>query len=124
MDLFIGPFEYEYLPEIIKNELSLQNFNTNLHINVFNKTSCFVPIMKGCENFCSYCIVPYVRGKEISRDVNDVLDEIRTLLDNGVKEIVLIGQNVNSYNSYIEGNVEVNFAKLLQKVAVLDTHKK
>ena len=124
VDLFIGTLEYEYLPEIIKNELGLQNFYPQLHINVFNKTSCFVPIMKGCNNFCSYCIVPYVRGKEISRDVNDILNEIKLLLDKGVKEIVLIGQNVNSYKSYIEGNTEVNFAKLLEKVAVWDTSKK
>ncbi len=124
VDLFIGTLEYEYLPEIIKNELGLQNFYPQLHINVFNKTSCFVPIMKGCNNFCSYCIVPYVRGKEVSRDVNDILNEIKSLLDKGVKEIVLIGQNVNSYKSYIEGNTEVNFAKLLEKVAVWDTSKK
>ena len=124
VDLFIGPLEYEYLPEIIKNEFGIQNFNTKLHVNVFNKTSCFVPIMKGCDNFCSYCIVPYVRGREISRNLNDIIEEINFLLNNDVKEIILIGQNVNSYKFEDNNGNVVTFAKLLEKVAVLNPQKK
>ena len=74
--------------------------------------STFVPIMHGCNNFCTYCIVPYVRGREISRPVDEILNEIDLLGKMKVREITLIGQNVNSYNS--EG---VNFAALLQKIA-------
>ena len=74
--------------------------------------STFVPIMHGCNNFCTYCIVPYVRGREISRPVDEILKEIDLLGKMKVREITLIGQNVNSYNS--EG---VNFASLLQKIA-------
>ena len=74
--------------------------------------STFVPIMHGCNNFCTYCIVPYVRGREISRPVSEILNEIDLLGKMNVREITLIGQNVNSYNS--EG---VNFAALLQKIA-------
>lgn len=73
--------------------------------------SSYVPIMNGCNNFCSYCIVPYVRGREVSRSVDDVLSEIRRLDSLGVREITLLGQNVNSY-SY-EG---VTFPMLLEKV--------
>ena len=70
--------------------------------------SSYVPIMNGCNNFCSYCIVPYVRGREISRSVSEIIKEVKALDQKGVKEITLLGQNVNSYN--YEG---LNFPKLL-----------
>ena len=75
--------------------------------------STFVPIMHGCNNFCTYCIVPYVRGRELSRPVNEILHEIDLLGKMKVREITLIGQNVNSYHS----DDGVNFAQLLQKIA-------
>ncbi len=75
--------------------------------------STFVPIMHGCNNFCTYCIVPYVRGRELSRPVNEILHEIDLLGKMNVREITLIGQNVNSYHS----DDGVNFAQLLQKIA-------
>ncbi len=75
--------------------------------------STFVPIMHGCNNFCTYCIVPYVRGRELSRPVNEILKEIDLLGKMKVREITLIGQNVNSYHS----DDDVNFAGLLQKIA-------
>jgi tRNA-2-methylthio-N6-dimethylallyladenosine synthase len=70
----------------------------------------FVPIMHGCNNFCTYCIVPYVRGREVSRDENAILDEIRRLDAEGVREITLIGQNVNSYRG------ESDFPRLLRRI--------
>ena len=75
--------------------------------------STFVPIMHGCNNFCTYCIVPYVRGRELSRPADEILHEIDLLSKMNVREITLIGQNVNSYHS-ADG---INFAQLLQKIA-------
>ena len=74
-----------------------------------------VNIMYGCDNFCSYCIVPYVRGRERSRDDNDIIEEVKTLVNDGVKEVMLLGQNVNSYGNKLQNGI--SFAKLLDKVA-------
>ena len=74
--------------------------------------SSFVPIMNGCDNFCTYCIVPYVRGREVSRSVADILKEVRFLDGKGVREITLLGQNVNSYKSQ-----DVLFPRLLSEIA-------
>ncbi len=77
----------------------------------------FVPIMHGCNNFCTYCIVPYVRGREISRSPEEILKELDVLKGYGVKDITLLGQNVNSYNGKDAQGNSVNFARLLQLIA-------
>jgi tRNA-2-methylthio-N6-dimethylallyladenosine synthase len=74
----------------------------------------FVTIMYGCNNFCTYCIVPYVRGRERSREPEDIENEIKDLVAKGYKEITLLGQNVNSYGKTLEG--DMNFAKLLKRI--------
>lgn len=80
--------------------------------------NAWVNIMYGCNNFCSYCIVPYVRGRERSRNADRICDDVKRLLDEGYKEITLLGQNVNSYGNDLDG--EINFARLLEKLSVFD----
>ncbi len=79
-----------------------------------SKVTAFVSIMQGCDNFCSYCIVPYVRGREVSRSSREILEEIRGLVATGVKEVTLLGQNVNSYGQKNPG--EKSFVDLLTAV--------
>ena len=79
-----------------------------------SSVKAFVTIMYGCNNFCTYCVVPYVRGRERSRKSEDIINEIKNLVSKGYKEITLLGQNVNSYGKGLEEDID--FAKLLRKV--------
>ena len=90
----------------------------HIHPTVTNKTQVFVPIMNGCNNFCAYCIVPYARGREESRDMSEILDEIERLAKRGAKEINLVGQNVNTYKptDADSNSSETPFAQLLRKI--------
>ena len=98
-------------PEIAVEESPQFSFSSS-HLEEGQFRS-FVPIMHGCDNFCSYCIVPYVRGREISRDPQLITEEIRLVGERGVREVTLLGQNVNSYN----WNGELRFADLLRIIA-------
>lgn len=124
-DLVAGPDAYMSLPDLIAQvEMGHKAINIELsttetyqdvvpqRIGLGHKIGGFVSIMRGCNNFCHYCIVPYTRGRERSRDVESILREVRDLRDRGFKEVTLLGQNVNSYN--FEG---FNFPQLLRAVA-------
>ena len=135
VDLVAGPDAYLTLPDLIAQcELGQKAMNIELsttetyrdvvpqRIAVGQKIGGFVSIMRGCNNFCHYCIVPYTRGRERSRDVESILREVRDLRDRGFKEVTLLGQNVNSYRTTMnhEGADDaacVDFPRLLRLVA-------
>ncbi len=130
VDLVAGPDAYRQLPLLIGEaeaghravNVLLSREETYADISPVrmdkNGVSSFVSIMRGCNNMCSYCVVPYVRGAERSRDPESVVNEIRDLYDMGYREVTLLGQNVDSYNWTSEGQV-TGFAGLLEKVAGL-----
>ncbi|MBQ7420039.1 MAG: tRNA (N6-isopentenyl adenosine(37)-C2)-methylthiotransferase MiaB [Prevotella sp.] len=127
-DLVAGPDAYLSLPDLIAQaetghkamniELSTSETYRDVvpqRIGLGHKIGGFVSIMRGCNNFCHYCIVPYTRGRERSRDIESILREVRDLRDRGFKEVTLLGQNVNSYR--LDNLEPLGFPRLLRKVA-------
>jgi tRNA-2-methylthio-N6-dimethylallyladenosine synthase len=131
VDLVVGPDAYRSLPILIE-----ESENGQKSVNVLlsrdetyadiapvrlnsNGVNAFVSIMRGCNNMCSFCVVPFTRGRERSRDPGSILSESRNLFENGYREVTLLGQNVDSYHwfSGVEGEPAVGFAELLESVA-------
>lgn len=127
LDIVIGTHNLHLLPAMVRdaeagNRRSETDFLENSQrLDLFppivgtKRSSAFVTVMQGCDNYCSYCIVPYVRGREISRRFGEILQEVRELAEQGVQEVVLLGQNVNSYG--LKGEGEPRFHALIQAVA-------
>ena len=128
VNLVAGPDAYLSLPNLIaaaevgEKAIDVELSTVETYRDVLPSRICgthvsgFVSIMRGCNNFCTYCIVPYTRGRERSRDVESILNEARDLKNKGFKEITLLGQNVNSYH-FVSGEKDVNFPQLLRLVA-------
>ncbi|MBQ8243283.1 MAG: tRNA (N6-isopentenyl adenosine(37)-C2)-methylthiotransferase MiaB [Bacteroidaceae bacterium] len=128
VDLVAGPDAYLTLPELIasveagEKAINVELSTTETYRDVIpsricgNHISGFVSIMRGCNNFCHYCIVPYTRGRERSRDMESILNEVADLSAKGYKEVTLLGQNVNSYCFEKDGEI-INFPALLRMVA-------
>lgn len=132
VDMVVGPDAYRDLPNLV-NEVD----EGHKAVNVFlsreetyaditpvrldsNGVTAFISIMRGCDNMCSFCVVPYTRGRERSRDYHSILNEAQELFDKGYREVTLLGQNVDSYKWQSEdGTDRVNFAQLLEKVALI-----
>ena len=132
VDLVAGPDAYLSLPDLIaqcelgQKAINIELSNTETYRDILPqrlhtaKVGGFVSIMRGCNNFCHYCIVPYTRGRERSRDVESILREVQDLQQRGFKEVTLLGQNVNSYGLSPSGKPlpdGTSFAELLRKVA-------
>jgi tRNA-2-methylthio-N6-dimethylallyladenosine synthase len=128
VDIVFGTKAAHTLPDLIKKaeetrrfQIDTNEYETDGFAAYTGKTGAFlrdIPIMNGCDNFCSYCIVPYVRGREVSRSVAEILSEIKAAADSGVREIMLLGQNVNSYGKGL--TPAVNFAELLRAINGID----
>ena len=129
----VGPDAYLDIPNLLAQcELGHKAINIELSTTetyrevmparIGKQISGFVSIMRGCNNFCSYCIVPYTRGRERSRDIDSILNEVQDLQEKGYKEVTLLGQNVNSYKyvqTYEDGSEKIiGFAQLLEMVAL------
>ena len=128
VDFVAGPDSYMDIPNLLAQceqghkalNVHLSTTETYRHIipaRIGRSISGFVSIMRGCNNFCSYCVVPYTRGRERSRDVDSILNELYDLQARGYKEATLLGQNVNSYRYQKEDGTVVDFADLLEIVA-------
>ena len=133
VDMVVGPDSYRKLPEMI-NETNTGQKSVNVFLSKeetyeevkpvrlnTNGVSAFISIMRGCDNMCSFCVVPFTRGRERSRDPFSILAEAKDLFDRGYKEVCLLGQNVDSYSwKNPETNININFADLLRMVAETD----
>lgn len=128
IDIIIGTHNLYDLPQLIANRIennkrildnkTLESINENVPVVRTSRDNAWVNIMYGCNNFCSYCIVPYVRGREISRKKSDILNECKKIIsENKYKQITLLGQNVNSY---INPEDNSNFASLLNDICSLE----
>jgi tRNA-2-methylthio-N6-dimethylallyladenosine synthase len=134
VDIVVGPQSYHRLPEQIKNFVErkenfsdtnfelIEKFDTldNLKSSRKSKTSEFLTIQEGCDKFCSFCVVPYTRGAEFSRSLNSIINEAKKLSDNGVREIVLLGQNVSAYK-FIDGNKTYKLANLIDEISKINS---
>ncbi len=130
IDLVVGPDAYRSLPDLLREvgtghqaiNVILSEEETYADVQPVrydsNGVSAFISIMRGCQNFCSYCVVPYTRGKERSRDPQTIVNEAQSLFEKGYREVTLLGQNVNSYR-WSEGEETVDFPRLMEKVALV-----
>lgn len=126
VDIIVGPDAYRDLPRLLNIAetgqkavnvlLSLDETYADIDPIHTKGISSFISIMRGCENFCSYCVVPFTRGKERSRDPETIVQEAQRLFNDGIREVTLLGQNVNSYSS----DDGTGFAQLLERVAQIN----
>lgn len=126
LDFVFGTHNIHLLPQMVsaiekkRKKITEIDFHKSLNsIGVYvppraDAISAFVTIMQGCNNFCAYCVVPYLRGREISRPFDDIIEEVKKLADNGIREVTLLGQNVNSYGKIFDS--ELNFTSLIKKI--------
>ncbi|MBL6664908.1 MAG: tRNA (N6-isopentenyl adenosine(37)-C2)-methylthiotransferase MiaB [Rickettsiales bacterium] len=141
VDIIVGPESYQTLPDLVGKVIRDKTKQINLDFVPDNKfdvlrevtegksaamgvhkksPSSFVTVQEGCDKFCTFCVVPYTRGAEYSRKVGDILDDCKRLVDQGVKEIYLLGQNVNAYHGLDDKGNSSSLAKLIEEVAKID----
>jgi len=131
VDFVVGPQSYHKLPDLIKNSNQvisddfLQNEKfQNLVFHASKNASEFVSIQEGCDKFCAFCVVPYTRGAEFSRPINEIKKEVLKYTSKGVKEIILLGQNVNAYHGKGSDGKSKDLAYLINEISEIDTIKR
>ena len=136
VDMVLGPQVYHRLPNIIKKiennekvidtDFPIEDKFEKLNLNKKNKrkANSFLTIQEGCDKFCTFCVVPYTRGAERSRSPQVIINEANDLVDSGVKEITLLGQNVNAYNYLDEKNNNIDFANLIKIICEIKDLKR
>lgn len=131
VDVIFGPQTLHRLNDLLAERRATQQTVVDVRFPEIEKfdhlptpradgVTAFVTIMEGCSKYCSYCVVPYTRGKEISRPLDDVLVEVASLVEQGVKEITLLGQNVNDYCGVMHDGARADLATLIEYIAVMD----
>ncbi len=134
VDLIFGPQTYHKLPQLIKRAKGERVIDIDFPPEdkfdylpaakpnniVARGLTSFLTVQEGCDKFCSFCVVPYTRGSEVSRPAEKIIAEAKLLVSSGVKEITLLGQNVNAYNGTIRGGKRINLAQLLFELAKID----
>lgn len=136
VDIIVGPESYQTLPDLVGKAIREKKKQINLDFVPDNKfdilpesktgvgASAFVTVQEGCDKFCTFCVVPYTRGAEYSREVSKIIDDAKRLANQGVSEIYLLGQNVNAYHGIDEKGQAASLAKLIEEIAKIDTVKR
>ncbi len=136
VDIIVGPESYQTLPDLVGKVIREKKKQINLEFTPNNKfdilpesktgtgASAFVTVQEGCDKFCTFCVVPYTRGAEYSREAYKIYEDAKKLADKGVKEIYFLGQNVNAYHGLDENNQATNLARLIEKVAQIPEIKR
>lgn len=136
VDIIVGPESYQSLPDLVGKVIRDKSKEINLDFAPNDKfdllpnskagtgASAFVTVQEGCDKFCTFCVVPYTRGAEFSREVKKIYDDALRLVDQGVSEIYLLGQNVNAYHGLDEKGESANLAKLIEKIAEIPQVKR
>ena len=129
VDVFMQPQQYDPLIEVLGDRLGIDPEGCVGPLSAVPSVATYIPIIHGCDKFCSFCIIPYRRGREVSRTIEDVVNEATLLARRGVKEVTLLGQNVDSYGHDLPGNVDlgdllaaVNEIEKLERVRFLTSH--
>ncbi|MBG77354.1 MAG: tRNA-2-methylthio-N(6)-dimethylallyladenosine synthase [Alphaproteobacteria bacterium MarineAlpha5_Bin12] len=131
----VGPQSYQNLPNILKkidsekNKIVNTDFESNLKFDNLNyeknnSSTAFITVQEGCDKFCTFCVVPYTRGYEYSRPIEDIIKEIKKYAKSGVKEITLLGQNVNAYHGYDINKIERKLDYLINKISEINDIKR
>ena len=140
IDLVFGPLTYHHLPEILKEFEENKGIKKRTIIDIeppkkdkFDvlpkrikrnaDVSSFLSVQEGCDKFCTFCVVPYTRGVETSRPINQIIKEANQLISDGVKEIILLGQNVNAWSNVSSNNKKIDFADLIYELSKLDIQR-